>query len=332
MEPILNVKALRTEFFTYAGVVKAVRGVDFNVYPGEAVGIVGESGCGKTVTGLSIMRLITYPPGKIISGEINLDGTNLLKLPEPKMRKVRGAKISMIFQDPMTSLNPALTIGFQLSEMLMLHKNIRKEETKKRVIELLDMVRIQSPETVFNQYPHQLSGGMRQRAMIALALSCEPRIVIADEPTTSVDVTIQAQILNLLYDLKSRVNSSIILITHNLAVVAGLCSRIIVMYAGLIVEEGTDRQIFDNPKHPYTWGLLRAIPRIDEQEKERLSTIKGLPPDLMSPPKGCPFALRCSYAMKVCFEEIPPYFKLEEGHRVMCWLLDKRAPIVKRSG
>lgn len=330
MEPVLRVKDLKTEFFTYTGVVKAVRGVDFNVYPGEAVGIVGESGCGKTVTGLSIMRLITYPPGKIVSGEVSLDGTDLLKLPEPEMRKIRGAKISMIFQDPMTSLNPALTIGFQLSEMLILHKNITKEETKKKIIELLSMVRIKSPETVFNQYPHQLSGGMRQRAMIALALSCEPKIVIADEPTTSVDVTIQAQILNLLQDLKSRVNSSIILITHNLAVVAGLCSRIIVMYAGLIVEEGDDRQIFNNPKHPYTWGLLRAVPRVDEQEKERLSTIKGLPPDLMSPPKGCPFAMRCSYAMKICFEERPSYFNSEEGHRTMCWLLDKRAPRVKR--
>jgi oligopeptide transport system ATP-binding protein len=330
MEPVLRIKDLKTEFFTYTGVVKAVRGIDFSVNPGEAVGIVGESGCGKTVTGLSIMRLITYPPGKIVSGEVSLDGTDLLKLPEPEMRKIRGAKISMIFQDPMTSLNPALTIGFQLSEMLILHKNITKEETKKKIIELLSMVRIKSPENVFNQYPHQLSGGMRQRAMIALALSCEPKIVIADEPTTSVDVTIQAQILNLLQDLKSRVNSSIILITHNLAVVAGLCSRIIVMYAGLIVEEGNDRQIFDNPKHPYTWGLLRAVPRVDEQEKERLSTIKGLPPDLMSPPKGCPFAMRCSYAMKICFEERPPYFNSEEGHRTMCWLLDKRAPRVKR--
>lgn len=331
MEPVLRIKDLKTEFFTYAGTVKAVRGVDFNIYPGEAVGIVGESGCGKTVTGLSIMRLITYPPGKIVSGEINLDRVDLLKLSEPEMRKIRGGKISMIFQDPMTSLNPTLTIGYQLSESLILHKIISKGEAKKRVIELLNLVRIKSPETVFNQYPHQLSGGMRQRAMIALAISCEPKIVIADEPTTSVDVTIQAQILNLLQDLKSRVNSSIILITHNLAVVAGLCSRIIVMYAGLIIEEGTDTQIFDSSKHPYTWGLLRAVPRIDEQEKERLTTIKGLPPDLLSPPKGCPFSLRCSYAMEICFEERPPYFNPEEGHRVMCWLLDKRAPKVKRS-
>ncbi len=331
MEPVLRIKDLKTEFFTYAGVVKAVRGVDFNIFQGEAVGIVGESGCGKTVTGLSIMRLITYPPGKIVSGEINLDGVDLLKLSEPEMRKIRGGKISMIFQDPMTSLNPALTIGYQLSESLILHKTISKGEAKKRVIELLDLVHIKSPETVFNQYPHQLSGGLRQRAMIALAISCEPKVIIADEPTTSVDVTIQAQILNLLQDLKSRVNSSIILITHNLAVVAGLCSRIIVMYAGLIIEEGTDTQIFDNPKHPYTWGLLRAVPRIDEQEKERLTTIKGLPPDLLSPPKGCPFALRCSYAMEICFKERPPYFNPEEVHRVMCWLLDKRAQKIKRS-
>ncbi len=330
MEPVIDVKNLKTEFKTYAGVVKAVRGIDFKIYPGEALGIVGESGCGKSVTGLSIMRLITWPPGKIVDGEIILDGKDILKLPESEMRKIRGGEISMIFQDPMTSLNPTLTIGFQLIEMLKLHRDYTDEQAKNRAIELLDLVRIKSPKEVFSQYPHQLSGGMRQRVMIAMAISCEPKIIIADEPTTSVDVTIQAQILNILNDLRSRLNSSVILITHNLAVVAGLCNRIVVMYAGLIVEEGLDKDIFDNPRHPYTWGLLKAVPRVDEEERERLSTIKGLPPDLIAPPKGCPFAQRCVYAMKICFEKLPPYFDVDQDHRVLCWLLDKRAPKADR--
>lgn len=330
MKPVLDVKNLKTEFKTYAGVVRAVRGVDFKIYPGEALGIVGESGCGKSVTGLSIMRLITWPPGKIVDGEIILDDRDILKLPESEMRKIRGGEISMIFQDPMTSLNPTLTIGFQLTEMLKLHRDYKDDEAKNKAIELLNLVRIKSPEAVFKQYPHQLSGGMRQRVMIAMAISCEPKIVIADEPTTSLDVTIQAQILNILNDLRSRVNSSIILITHNLAVVAGLCNKIIVMYAGLIVEEGTDKDIFDDPRHPYTWGLMKAVPRIDEEERERLLTIKGLPPDLISPPKGCPFAQRCNHSMNICFKEIPPYFTVDGNHRVLCWLLDKRAPKVNR--
>lgn len=330
MKPVLDVKNLKTEFKTYAGVVKAVRGIDFKIYPGEALGIVGESGCGKSVTGLSIMRLITWPPGKIVDGEIILDDRDILKLPESEMRKIRGGEISMIFQDPMTSLNPTLTIGFQLTEMLKLHRDYKDEEAKSKAIELLNLVRIKSPEEVFKQYPHQLSGGMRQRVMIAMAISCEPKIVIADEPTTSLDVTIQAQILNILNDLRSRVNSSIILITHNLAVVAGLCNKIVVMYAGLIVEEGTDKDIFDDPRHPYTWGLMKAVPRIDEEERERLLTIRGLPPDLISPPKGCPFAQRCNYSMNICFKEIPPYFTIDGNHRVLCWLLDKRAPKVDR--
>lgn len=330
MKPVLDVKNLKTEFKTYAGVVRAVRGVDFKIYPGEALGIVGESGCGKSVTGLSIMRLITWPPGKIVDGEIILDDRDILKLPEREMRKIRGGEISMIFQDPMTSLNPTLTIGFQLTEMLKLHRDYKDEEAKDKAIELLNLVRIKSPDAVFKQYPHQLSGGMRQRVMIAMAISCEPKIVIADEPTTSLDVTIQAQILNILNDLRSRVNSSIILITHNLAVVAGLCNKIVVMYAGLIVEEGTDKDIFDDPRHPYTWGLMKAVPRIDEEERERLLTIKGLPPDLISPPKGCPFAQRCNHSMNICFKEIPPYFTVDGNHRVLCWLLDKRAPKVNR--
>jgi len=247
------------------------------------------------------------------------------------MRSIRGKEISMIFQDPMTSLNPVFTIGYQIVETLMLHQNMTKKQAEERAIELLNMVQIKSPERVINQYPHQLSGGMRQRVMAAIAIACEPKIIIADEPTTSLDVTIQAQILNLLADLKTELNSSIILITHNLAVVAGLCSRVIVMYAGIIVEEGTDTQIYDNPLHPYTWGLMKAVPKIHEEEKERLMTIPGLPPDLLSPPKGCPFALRCEYAMRICFEERPQFFEPEEGHKVACWLMDPRAPKVKRS-
>ncbi|MBP8612698.1 MAG: ABC transporter ATP-binding protein [Candidatus Atribacteria bacterium] len=331
MEPILKVENLTTQFFTYAGVVQAVRGVSFEIFPGEAVGLVGESGCGKSVTGLSIMRLIPDPPGKIVSGAVYLDGKNLIELSEKEMRSIRGKEISMIFQDPMTSLNPVFTIGYQIVETLMLHQNMTKKQAEERAIELLNMVQIKSPERVINQYPHQLSGGMRQRVMAAIAIACEPKIIIADEPTTSLDVTIQAQILNLLADLKTELNSSIILITHNLAVVAGLCSRVIVMYAGIIVEEGTDTQIYDNPLHPYTWGLMKAVPKIHEEEKERLMTIPGLPPDLLSPPKGCPFALRCEYAMRICFEERPQFFEPEEGHKVACWLMDPRAPKVKRS-
>ena len=331
MEPILKVENLTTQFFTYAGVVQAVRGVSFEIFPGEAVGLVGESGCGKSVTGLSIMRLIPDPPGKIVSGAVYLDGKNLIELSEKEMRSIRGKEISMIFQDPMTSLNPVFTIGYQIVETLMLHQNMTKKQAEERAIELLNMVQIKSPERVINQYPHQLSGGMRQRVMAAIAIACEPKIIIADEPTTSLDVTIQAQILNLLADLKTELNSSIILITHNLAVVAGLCNRVIVMYAGIIVEEGTDTQIYDNPLHPYTWGLMKAVPKIHEEEKERLMTIPGLPPDLLSPPKGCPFALRCEYAMRICFEERPQFFEPEEGHKVACWLMDPRAPKVKRS-
>lgn len=331
MEPVLKVRNLKTEFKTYAGIVKAVRGVNFEILPGEALGIVGESGCGKSVTGLSIMRLITWPPGRIVDGEVILSGRDILKIPETEMRKIRGGEISMIFQDPMTSLNPTLTIGFQLTEMLKLHRQMSNEDALRKAIQLLDLVRIKSPEQVVKQYPHQLSGGMRQRVMIAMAISCEPKVIIADEPTTSLDVTIQAQILNILNDLRSRLNSSVILITHNLAVVAGLCNKIVVMYAGLIVEEGTDRDIFDNPKHPYTWGLLKAVPRIDEEERERLSTIKGIPPDLIAPPKGCPFAQRCEFAMRICFEKIPDYYEINGAHRVMCWLMDKRAPKVQRS-
>lgn len=330
MENLIEVKNLKTQFFTYAGVVKAVNGISFEIKKGEAVGLVGESGCGKTVTGLSIMRLISYPPGKIVSGSIYFDGKELLSLSEKEMRNIRGGEISMIFQDPMTSLNPVLTIGEQIIEVLTLHKNISREDAKKKSIDLLNLVQIKSPEEVISQYPHQLSGGMRQRVMIAIALACEPKLIIADEPTTSLDVTIQAQILNLLKDLKSRINTSILLITHNLAVVAGLCTKVIVMYAGIIVEVGSDKQLYYNPGHPYTFGLLKSVPRIDEEEKERLATIPGLPPDLLSPPEGCPFCFRCNYSMKICFKEKPPFYNIEDGHKVSCWLFDERAPKIER--
>ncbi|MCD6107096.1 MAG: ABC transporter ATP-binding protein [Caldisericaceae bacterium] len=330
-KPILKVENLTTQFFTYAGIVQAVRGISFEIYPGEAVGLVGESGCGKSVTGLSIMRLIPNPPGKIVSGSVYLDKENLLEFSEKEMRSVRGNEISMIFQDPMTSLNPVFSIGYQIMETLLLHQKITKKQAKEKAIKLLDMVHIKSPEEVINRYPHQLSGGMRQRVMAAIAISCEPQIIIADEPTTSLDVTIQAQILNLLTDLKTKLNSSIVLITHNLAVVAGLCSRVLVMYAGLIMEEGTDMQIYNDPMHPYTWGLMKAVPKINEEEKKRLMTIPGLPPDLLSPPEGCPFALRCDYAMHICFRKKPPFFEPQKGHKVACWLMDPRASRVKRS-
>ena len=330
-KPILKVENLTTQFLTYAGIVQAVRGISFEIYPGEAIGLVGESGCGKSVTGLSIMRLIPDPPGKIVSGSVYLDRKNLLESSEKEMRNVRGNEISMIFQDPMTSLNPVFSIGYQIMETLLLHQEITKKQAKEKAIELLDMVHIKSPEEVINRYPHQLSGGMRQRVMAAIAISCDPKIIIADEPTTSLDVTIQAQILNLLSDLKTKLNSSIVLITHNLAVVAGLCSRVLVMYAGLIMEEGTDMQIYNKPMHPYTWGLMKAVPKINEEEKERLTTIPGLPPDLLSPPKGCPFALRCDYAMQICFQKKPPFFEPQKGHKIACWLMDSRAPRTKRS-
>lgn len=330
-KPILKVENLTTQFFTYAGIVQAVRGISFKIYPGEAVGLVGESGCGKSVTGLSIMRLIPNPPGKIVSGSVYLNKENLLEFSEKEMRSVRGNEISMIFQDPMTSLNPVFSIGYQIMETLLLHQKITKKQAREKAIKLLDMVHIKSPEEVVNRYPHQLSGGMRQRVMTAIAISCEPQIIIADEPTTSLDVTIQAQILNLLTDLKTKLNSSIVLITHNLAVVAGLCSRVLVMYAGLIMEEGTDMQIYNDPMHPYTWGLMKAVPKINEEEKERLVTIPGLPPDLLSPPEGCPFALRCDYAMHICFQKKPPFFEPKKGHKVACWLMDPRASRVKRS-
>lgn len=326
---LLQIKDLRTSFFTYAGEVKAVDGISFNVDSGEAVAVVGESGCGKSATALSIMRLIPNPPGRIVGGKILFDGEDLITKTEREMQDIRGNKISMIFQDPMTSLNPVLTVGLQITEALELHQGMNRRDARARAIEMLRLVGIPNADSRISQYPHQFSGGMRQRAMIAMALSCNPKLLIADEPTTALDVTIQAQIIELMKDLRDRLGTAIILITHDLGVVARLCKRVVVMYAGIIVEEGPVRDIYYRPKHPYTWGLLNSIPRLDAEEKKRLVPIHGAPPDLLNPPKGCPFFARCSWALQVCAEHRPPMTDLDPGHRAACWLLDPRAPKVE---
>ena len=325
---LLEVKDLHTSFFTHVGEVKAIRGVDFYLDEGEAIGIVGESGSGKSVTFLSIMQLLVYP-GKVVGGEIIFKGEDIAKYSNKAMRKIRGNEISMIFQDPMTSLNPVFTIGNQIIEAIRTHQSADKRGAEQKAIEMLRKVGIPSPEKRINQYPHEFSGGMRQRAMIAMALSCEPSLLIADEPTTALDVTIQAQILELMKDLKKELNTSIILITHDLGVVADVCTRIIVMYGGLIMEEGTTEEIFYDPKHPYTMGLLKSIPKMQSKEKkERLIPIDGTPPDLLKPPAGCPFAPRCDYAMKICMKTLPPFVNLTGTHRSSCWLLNEKAPVI----
>lgn len=328
MERLLEVKNLKTEFKTNVGQVHAVRGVSFYLDKGEALGIVGESGCGKSVTMMSIMRLLA-DNGKIAEGEIYFNGKDISKAKDSDMDSIRGNEIGMIFQDPMTSLNPVFTIGDQLIEPLIKHRGMKKDEAKKHAVEMLKLVGIPSPEKRMKQYPHEFSGGMRQRAMIAMSLICEPKLIIADEPTTALDVTIQAQILDLMKDLKNKLNTSIILITHDLGVVADLCSRINVMYGGIVVETGTTEDIFYRPKHPYTWGLLRSVPNPKENTKEKLKPIEGQPPDLLKPPVGCPFAARCDYAMKICIEKQPPQFKVGENHSAACWLCHKDAPKVE---
>ncbi len=329
MNNLLEVINLQTSFHTYAGEVRAVDDISFEVAAGEAVAIVGESGCGKSVTALSIMSLLQYP-GEIIGGNINYKGIDLTGLSDKEMQAIRGNEIGMVFQDPMTSLNPVLTVQQQLIEGLILHKNYSKSKAIARGIELLKLVDIPSAEERIQQYPHQFSGGMRQRAMIAMALACEPQILIADEPTTALDVTIQAQILDLLKSLKKKLNTAIILITHDLGVVAGFCQKVIVMYAGKIVEQGNINDIYYYPVHPYTWGLLSSVPRLNENTKRKLVPIWGKPPDLLVPPPGCRFAPRCRFAMQICQKEIPPDFKTSDGHYAACWLLDSRAPQVER--
>lgn len=329
MGKLLEVKNLKTSFYTHVGEVKAVGGVSFYLDKGEALGIVGESGSGKSVTMMSVMRLLT-DTGKVKpESSIIFEGRELTKLKEKEMERVRGNDIGMIFQDPMTSLNPVLTTGDQLMEPLIKHKHLTKAQAYDKAVHLLSLVGIPSPESRMKQYPHEFSGGMRQRVMIAMAISCDPKLLIADEPTTALDVTIQAQILELMKDLKNKLNTSIILITHDLGVVADVCSRINVMYGGLIAETGTARDIFYNPRHPYTWGLLNSIPNPKSDERERLKPIAGQPPDLLKPPAGCPFAPRCHYAMRVCMTERPPLFEIGEGHNAACWLNHENAPKIE---
>lgn len=324
MEKILQVKDLQVSFSTYGGEVQAVRGVSFDLHKGETLAIVGESGCGKSVTSQSIMRLIPEPPGRIVGGEIFFNNLDLIQLKEPELRKIRGANISMIFQDPMTALNPTLTIGEQIMEGIMEHEKISRAEAKKAAVEMLQLVGIPSPEARLKQYPYQFSGGMRQRIVIAMALVCSPDVLIADEPTTALDVTIQAQILELFRDIQKKTGVSIILITHDLGVVAQVADRVAVMYAGKIVEIGSRREIFYRPQHPYTIGLLQSVPRLDI-EKAELVPIPGTPPDLFSPPAGCAFAARCKYSMEVCERVYPVQSSLSNIHHVDCWLLDERA-------
>ena len=321
---LLSVRNLKTSFFTHVGEVKAVRGISFDVNEGEVLGIVGESGSGKSVTSLSIMGLLQYP-GRVVDGEILLNGEDILTYSKNQMRRVRGKEIAMIFQDPMTSLNPVYTIGNQVMEMILEHEQMTKREARARAIEMLKLVGIPAAEKRIDSYPHEFSGGMRQRVMIALALSCNPKLLIADEPTTALDVTIQAQILNLIKKLNRQFGMTTMLITHDLGVVATVCDKVAVMYGGLIMEYGTADEIFYHPRHPYTMGLLGSIPHVDGGEKRRLIPIDGTPPDLINPPKGCPFSTRCKYCMNVCTQEQPPYFA-EDKHRTMCWLLDGEAP------
>ena len=321
---LLSVRDLKTSFFTHVGEVKAVRGISFDVNEGEVLGIVGESGSGKSVTSLSIMGLLQYP-GRVVDGEILLNGEDILTYSKDQMRKVRGKEIAMIFQDPMTSLNPVYTIGNQIMEMILEHEKMSRREARERAIEMLKLVGIPAAEKRIDSYPHEFSGGMRQRVMIALALSCNPKLLIADEPTTALDVTIQAQILSLIKKLNRQFGMTTMLITHDLGVVATVCDKVAVMYGGLIMEYGTADEIFYHPRHPYTMGLLGSIPHVDGGEKRRLIPIDGTPPDLINPPKGCPFSTRCKYCMNVCTQEQPPYFE-EDKHRTMCWLLDSEAP------
>ena len=319
MRPILSVEDLHVEFHTYAGTVHAVNGVDFHLNAGETIGIVGESGSGKSVTLNALMGLIPSPPGKVTAGKADFQGQDLLSMPENQLRKIRGNSISMIFQDPMTSLNPVLTIGFQLQEPLLIHRSMSAREAKEQAISLLNQVGISDPEVRLKQYPHQLSGGMRQRVMIAMALACEPIILFADEPTTALDVTVQAQIIDLLKKLNREMNMAIVLITHDLGVVAGLCSRVLVMYAGQLVESSPVESLYSQPLHPYTFSLLRSLPLTSSAGK-RLHVIEGQPPDLFSLPQGCSFFPRCQFALDICETEPPPLFPLPGERLSRCWL------------
>lgn len=321
-EKLLEIKDEKLSFFTPAGEVKALNGVSFSMDEGEVLGIVGESGSGKSVTAYSIMGLTAYP-GKLIGGTIRFNGHEIEKMTDKDFRKIRGNEVSIIFQDPMTSLNPVYTIGNQITEVIRLHTDKDKKQAYERAKELLELVGINEPTKRLKQYPHELSGGMRQRVMIAIALACEPKLLIADEPTTALDVTIQAQILDLMQDLRKKLGMSIIMITHDLGVVASMCEKIAVMYAGHIVEYGTADEIFYEPKHEYTKGLIKSIPKLNVESKERLVPIEGQPVDLLNPPAGCPFAPRCSKCMKICLKQMPPKTALSDTHYSHCWLLQK---------
>jgi peptide/nickel transport system ATP-binding protein len=323
VERLLDVKNLKTYFFTDEGVVRAVDGVDLHIEKGETLGVVGESGCGKSVTALSIMKLIPQPPGKIVEGEIVYNGVNLVNLPANKMRKIRGKEISMVFQEPMTSLNPVFTVGEQIAEALRLHEGLGRREAMDKTVDMLKLVHIPNAERRVKEYPHQLSGGMRQRVMIAMALSCNPKLLIADEPTTALDVTIQAQILELLNELKAKLRMAVMLITHDMGVIAETAQRVVVMYAAKVAEEASVGELFKEPLHPYTQGLLRSIPRIDlaATERRRLETIPGTVPTLRGDiAPGCRFAPRCPFVKTVCTEKDPVIKEVKPGHKVACWL------------
>ncbi|MDP7977581.1 ABC transporter ATP-binding protein [Bacillus sp. WLY-B-L8] len=328
MKTLLEVKDLHVSFDTHVGEVQAVRGVTFDLKKGETLAIVGESGSGKSVTSKALMDLIPKPPGRIKNGEILFDGRDLTKLSEKEMQQIRGKEIAMIFQDPMTSLNPTMTIGNQIMEGLIKHQGMNKADARKVALELIDLVGIPNPEARLKQYPHQFSGGMRQRVVIAMALACNPKLLIADEPTTALDVTIQAQILELMKDIQQKTEAAIIFITHDLGVVANVADRVAVMYAGKVVEIGTVDEIFYNPKHPYTWGLLASMPSLEGGEEE-LYAIPGTPPDLLNPPKGDAFAARNPQALKIDFEMDPPLFKVSDTHYAATWLLHEQAPKVE---
>jgi peptide/nickel transport system ATP-binding protein len=328
VRPLLEVDDLRTWFYTRDGIVRAVDGVSFSVFPGETLAVVGESGCGKSVTSLSILRLIATPPGRIVSGRLVFEGRDLLALSEREMRAVRGNEISMIFQEPMTSLNPVLTVGRQIAEGLKVHRGLSTREANARAIEMLRLVNFPEPQRRMSQYPHQLSGGMRQRVVIAMALACGPRLLIADEPTTALDVTIQAQILDLMRSIKEKTGSAIVLITHDLGIVAEMAQRVVVMYAGRKVEEAPVGALFERPRHPYTLGLLKSIPRLDQEHvarRERLAEIPGTVPSLHDEPVGCTFAPRCAYATDICREQYPPLEIKADAHWAACWHSDRLA-------
>ena len=329
--PLLEVDGLKTHFFTRDGVVRAVDGVSFSIAPGETLALVGESGCGKSVTSLSIMRLIASPPGRVVAGTVRFDGRNLLDLSEAEMRKVRGNDISMIFQEPMTSLNPVLTIGRQIAESLVLHRGMTRSDAMARTVELLRLVNIPEPARRAAEYPHQMSGGMRQRVMIAMALACDPKLLIADEPTTALDVTIQAQILDLMRELQAKTGAAILLITHDLGVVAEMAQRVVVMYAGRKVEEAPVAELFARPRHPYTRGLMNSMPRLGEGHgaRQRLQEIPGMVPSLREPLAGCAFAARCTHAVDGCRAEVPGFEAKAPGHAVACWEADRLPPVIR---